>query len=120
MISPRSLEFRHEKERLVGSLILKPDAEGPLTVRLQPWGTVTGRLVDVDGQPRADIESANLWQAASQSGTAGGYRLRHAAGAVVAPTRRAVSAWRESAPACGIPCTRWRARLASVERCLKT
>ena len=31
------------------------DENGPLTVRLQPAGTVTGRLIDDDGQPRRGV-----------------------------------------------------------------
>jgi hypothetical protein len=32
---------------------VQPKDNGPLTVRLQNWGTLTGRLVDVEGKPVA-------------------------------------------------------------------
>ena len=41
--------------KLVGSITLKGDETGPLTVRLQPWGTITGRVVDDDGRPRGPL-----------------------------------------------------------------
>src|SRR5262249_33851468 len=36
--------------------LIRGDEEGPLLIRLQPWGTVTGRLVDADGVPRAGVD----------------------------------------------------------------
>ena len=42
----------HAGRKLIGSVYLKGDEAGPLTIRLQPWGTITGRVVDDDGQPR--------------------------------------------------------------------
>ena len=36
-------------------MIARGDEHGPLTVRLQPAGTVTGRLLDDDGQPRRGV-----------------------------------------------------------------
>ena len=48
----------HEGRKLIGSVYLKGDEAGPLTVRLQPWGTVTGRIVDDEGQPRKGLSSA--------------------------------------------------------------
>ncbi|MHB1560734.1 MAG: sigma-70 family RNA polymerase sigma factor [Isosphaeraceae bacterium] len=57
---PRRVTIRHMGRRLVASLDLKGDEAGPLTVRLRPWGVVTGRVVDDDGQPRRNLEVQNL------------------------------------------------------------
>jgi len=50
---PRLLLFFYTKRNLARSLTLRGDEQGPLTVRLVPVGTVTGRLLDHDGQPIA-------------------------------------------------------------------
>jgi protocatechuate 3,4-dioxygenase beta subunit len=51
----RSLTFRH-KGKNVGSFVKELPAEkgGPLVVKLQPCGSISGRIVDKDGQPRAE------------------------------------------------------------------
>jgi hypothetical protein len=48
---PRNLLVIHEDKHLAGSLVVRGDEKGPVTIKLQPWGTVTGRLVTIDGQP---------------------------------------------------------------------
>jgi hypothetical protein len=53
---PRLLLFRHIEKDLVGVCEPPKDARKPVTVRLQPGATVTGRLVDADGRPRAAVE----------------------------------------------------------------
>ena len=53
---PYRLDFFHRGRKLAGSLVLKGDETGDLTVKLQPWGTVVGRVVDEDGKPRTDVE----------------------------------------------------------------
>ena len=50
------LDFFHRGRKLAGSLVLKGDEKGDLTVKLQPWGTVVGRVVDEEGKPRTDVE----------------------------------------------------------------
>jgi RNA polymerase sigma factor (sigma-70 family) len=52
----RQLAFLHRERRLSGSLILRGKVQGPVEIKLQPWGTVSGRLVDAAGQPRAGVE----------------------------------------------------------------
>ena len=52
---PRPLFFRHDEKKLAGFVSARGDESGPLTVRLQPAGTVTGRLLDDDGQPRRGV-----------------------------------------------------------------
>jgi RNA polymerase sigma factor (sigma-70 family) len=49
----RRIVFVHDARHLVGFLIARGDAETPYTVQLRPWATVTGRIVDQDGQPLA-------------------------------------------------------------------
>jgi RNA polymerase sigma factor (sigma-70 family) len=53
---PRRVTITHAGRKLDGSIDLKGDEAGPMTVRLQPWGTITGRIVDDDGQPRGGLE----------------------------------------------------------------
>ncbi len=50
---PRRLLFVHVERQLAGSLTVRGDEKGPLTVRLAAVGTVTGRLLDREGQPIA-------------------------------------------------------------------
>jgi RNA polymerase sigma factor (sigma-70 family) len=52
---PRPLVFRHDEKKLTAVVVARGDEGGPLTVRLQPAGTVTGRLLDDDGQPRRGV-----------------------------------------------------------------
>jgi RNA polymerase sigma factor (sigma-70 family) len=53
---PRRVTVSHAGRKLAGSIDLKGGETGPMTVRLQPWGTITGRIVDDDGQPRGGLE----------------------------------------------------------------
>jgi hypothetical protein len=50
---PRTVLVVHEATQQLGTLALKGDEAGPLQVRLRPWGKVTGRLVNEDGEPCA-------------------------------------------------------------------
>jgi hypothetical protein len=52
----RLLQFSHPEKRLAGSLVVRGDTKGPLTVKLGPAGTLTGRFVLPDGKPLADLE----------------------------------------------------------------
>jgi hypothetical protein len=51
----RRLLFLHEGRELAGTLALDGDEKEPLSVHLQPAGTIVGRLVDEDGEPLAAI-----------------------------------------------------------------
>jgi hypothetical protein len=53
---PRTLTFLHPAQKLAGSLTVRGDEKGPLTVKLVSEGAVTGRILDADGQPRAGAE----------------------------------------------------------------
>jgi RNA polymerase sigma factor (sigma-70 family) len=52
----RNILVLHEARRLAGSRMIRGDEEGPLTIRLESWGVLRGRLVTADGQPRAGAE----------------------------------------------------------------
>ncbi len=54
-LRPRPLFFRHEARKLAGMVMVRGDEKGPITVRLEPAATVTGRLVDLHGDPRQDV-----------------------------------------------------------------
>ena len=45
------MRFLNPKRGLAGQLVLRGDESGPQTITLQPWGVVTGRIVDDEGQP---------------------------------------------------------------------
>jgi hypothetical protein len=51
----RILAIHHEGRRLAGTLAVRDAEPGPLVSRLRPWGTVSGRLVDRAGRPRAGV-----------------------------------------------------------------
>jgi RNA polymerase sigma factor (sigma-70 family) len=55
---PRLLCFAHWDKKLAGSVVVRGDEKGPITVKLSPWGSVCGRLLDADGKP---IKNATLW-----------------------------------------------------------
>ena len=51
----RRMTLTHADRKLAGTVLLKGGEPGPATVRLAPWGTLAGRIVDDEGQPRKDI-----------------------------------------------------------------
>jgi hypothetical protein len=53
---PKRFHLHHAGRKLVGFLLARGDEPEPYTVRLQPWGTIAGRLVDAQGQPRPKAE----------------------------------------------------------------
>ncbi len=52
----RGLLFYHEAKQLAGAYVIKPDEASPVTVRLEPCGALTGRLVDAGGLPQAGAQ----------------------------------------------------------------
>jgi hypothetical protein len=56
---PRKLLFVHMVRKLSGSLSVQGVQTTPLIVRLQPWGTITGRVVDAKGQSISGVEMVN-------------------------------------------------------------
>lgn len=53
---PYRLDFLDRGRKLAGALFLKGDEQRDLVVKLEPWGTVTGRVVDEEGKPWPDVE----------------------------------------------------------------
>jgi RNA polymerase sigma factor (sigma-70 family) len=49
----REVLFLHTEKKLAGALRLGGDDRGPLTVKLEPWGVVTGRVVSAEGKAQA-------------------------------------------------------------------
>jgi hypothetical protein len=54
---PRLLCFVQREKKLAGSVVVHGDEPGPVTVRLQPSASVSGRLLDAEGRP---IRNARL------------------------------------------------------------
>jgi RNA polymerase sigma factor (sigma-70 family) len=53
---PRTVAFVHKERKLAGHVALRGNEREPVTVKLEPWGTVTGRALDEEGRPLADAE----------------------------------------------------------------
>jgi hypothetical protein len=49
---PRRVSFFQVDRKLAGSMLIEGDDANRLSVRLQPWGVVTGRIVDHQGRPQ--------------------------------------------------------------------
>jgi RNA polymerase sigma factor (sigma-70 family) len=54
---PRLLCFVHCDKKVAGSVVARGNEKAPLTVKLAPWATVSGRLLDAEGKP---IKKASL------------------------------------------------------------
>jgi RNA polymerase sigma factor (sigma-70 family) len=53
---PRVMVFYHCQRHLAGMLTLKGNEKAPVTVKLDPTGSIKGRLLDADGKPLAGVE----------------------------------------------------------------
>ena len=53
---PRLLVFHEPELQLGAALVVRAEDKGPLTVRLEKCGSITGRLVDADGTRRPNIQ----------------------------------------------------------------
>ena len=64
-LRPKRFIFQQQTEKLVGFLVARGDEAEPYNVKLQPWGTIIGRLVDDHGKPRPGVGLLTPnWQAA--------------------------------------------------------
>lgn len=57
---PRRVVVSHAGRKLIGSVYLKGDESGSLTIPMQPYGTITGRVVDEEGHPRAGLGLSSI------------------------------------------------------------
>ncbi|WP_422923030.1 sigma-70 family RNA polymerase sigma factor [Singulisphaera sp. PoT] len=57
----RCLLASHPDRSLAGFLSLKGNAEGPGTLKLEPWATVCGRLVDAQGEPMSGVRLGSYY-----------------------------------------------------------
>ena len=48
---PRRLTYRHDGKKLVGTTIIAAGSAKAIELKLEPWATLTGRLLDADGKP---------------------------------------------------------------------
>ncbi len=69
----RRITFVKEDRKLIAFLMARGDGESPSTVRLRPWATIIGRIVDPQGRPQNGAGGA-VGKAALTTGT----RLRFA------------------------------------------
>jgi RNA polymerase sigma factor (sigma-70 family) len=53
---PRVVTFAHQIQHLTGELVLQGDETAPQKVTLQPWGILTGRVLNADGEPWGEAE----------------------------------------------------------------
>jgi RNA polymerase sigma factor (sigma-70 family) len=51
----RRLLFVQEAKRLAATILVRGDEKGPLAVKLEPWGVLTGRLVGPEGKPEPEV-----------------------------------------------------------------
>jgi RNA polymerase sigma factor (sigma-70 family) len=51
----RLIQFVHEDKKLAGYLVVRGDEKGPLQVRLEPWGALTGRIITTKGEPLTGV-----------------------------------------------------------------
>jgi len=54
-LRPKRFVFRANSQKLVGCLIARGDEREPYTVKLEPWATISGRLVTKEGKPRPRV-----------------------------------------------------------------
>jgi hypothetical protein len=50
----KRVTFIKDDRQLIGFLLARGDGDAPYTVRMQPWGTVNGRIVDENGKALSD------------------------------------------------------------------
>jgi protocatechuate 3,4-dioxygenase beta subunit len=62
--NPRYMLFWHKEKGLGRAVLVWGDERGPITLHLEPLGTVTGRLVDEEGKPLAGITVNADWSSA--------------------------------------------------------
>ncbi len=73
----RRLVAFHEGRKLAGHVDVRGDADGIVELKLQPWGSITGRLVDDDGMPRQRVDLLNdeRYDVPAQTDSQGRFRI---------------------------------------------
>ncbi len=62
-LRPKRFTFRHQAKKLVGFLIARGNETEPYIVKMQPWGTISGRLVGAKGKPGGGVDLMSTdWQ----------------------------------------------------------
>jgi RNA polymerase sigma factor (sigma-70 family) len=103
------IAFYKDDRQLIGLLRARGDGDTPYTVRMQPWGTVTGRLLDENGKPLSEAFLSLTADGADSPVQAGGQtdkQGRFRAERVVPGLNYSVSiyrAWRPWVPSAGGP-----------------
>jgi RNA polymerase sigma factor (sigma-70 family) len=82
----RTATFLHAGRKLIANVVLSADPKGPQTVRMGPWGTVTGRLVDAAGKPVTGVTVELLYESQEGPGELPPFKGEVACG-LVAPGR---------------------------------
>lgn len=59
---PRRVQVFHKERKLVGFLVLEGENPDSPTVTLEPWATISGRLLDEAGVPKADTTIGDVYQ----------------------------------------------------------
>jgi RNA polymerase sigma factor (sigma-70 family) len=70
----RMLRMIHEAKKLAGWLEVRGDEKGPVRIRLESWGTLTGRLVTPEGKPMMDVTIHAGWRS-GQADKDGRFRI---------------------------------------------
>jgi hypothetical protein len=72
------ITFVKEDRKLVGFLLARGDGDAAYTVRMQPWATVTGRIVDEQGRPLSVVgpPGKQRSRATLSAGTTGEFAAR--------------------------------------------
>src|SRR5262249_51466543 len=52
---PRLIQVMHADTKLAGSLVIRGDEKGPVTIKLETAATLTGRFVTTDGKPLGEL-----------------------------------------------------------------
>jgi beta-lactamase regulating signal transducer with metallopeptidase domain len=58
----KRITFKKEDRKLIGLLLTRDDGATPYTVRMEPWGTLVGRIVDEIGNAIPDWKAQRDWK----------------------------------------------------------
>ena len=57
---PRQITLMHEERKLAGTIFVEGREPSELVIKLQPWSTITGRIVDEEGSPMPGVIISSL------------------------------------------------------------